>query len=98
MLTFQTDPSGAVAVAGRLDAAEAANAQSFLDGVEGSVTLHCARLEYISSAGLGVLLKTHKRLSAQGGGLRLAGLSHHIRDILEYSGLDMILQVEPAAE
>lgn len=98
MLTLQTDSSGAVVVAGWLDAAQAAAAQAFLDRLDGQVTLHCARLEYISSAGLGVLLKTQKRLAAGGGGLRLTGLGSHIRDIFQYSGLDMIIPIESAPE
>lgn len=94
MLTLETSPSGSVVVAGRLDAAQAASAQAFLDAVQGPVTLDCARLEYISSAGLGVLLKTQKRLMAAGGGLRLTGVNSHIRDIFQYSGFDKILPVE----
>ena len=60
-------------IAGRLDAAQCPAAQAFLDKVQGTVTLDCSALEYISSAGLGVLLKTQKRLLAAGGKLRLDG-------------------------
>lgn len=96
MLAIDFGPDGKVVMAGRLDAAQAAAAQSFLDRVDGTVTLDCTRLEYISSAGLGVLLKTQKRLLANAGGLRLAGVSRHLRDILEYSGFDQIFEIEPA--
>lgn len=97
MLTIEPGPGGIVVVAGRLDAAQASTAQTFLDGVEGTVTLDCARLEYISSAGLGVLLKTQKRLLGSGGKLRLAGLSPHLRDIFVYSGFDQLFEIDPAA-
>jgi anti-sigma B factor antagonist len=60
------------------------------------VTLDCSGLEYISSAGLGVLLKTQKRLMAADGKLRLSGVSRHLRDIFEYSGFDQIFEIEPA--
>ena len=86
----------AVTVAGRLDASQAQGAQTFLDGVQGTVTLDCSRLEYISSAGLGVLLKTQKRLLASGGKLRLSGVSKHLRDIFGYSGFDQLFEIEPA--
>ena len=66
MLTIEPGAEGVVVVAGRLDAAQAPAAQAFLDGVAGVVTLDCSRLEYISSAGLGVLLKTQKRLLGAG--------------------------------
>ena len=62
------------------------------------MTLNCAKLEYISSAGLGVLLKTQKRLMGAGGKLRLVGVSRHLRDIFQYSGFDQIFDIESAAE
>ena len=61
------------------------------------VTLDCGQLEYISSAGLGVLLKTQKRLLAAGGKLRLVGLKPHLRDIFRYSGFDQIFEIEAGA-
>ena len=96
MLAIDLGPEGVVVVAGRLDASQAAAAQSFLDGVEGVVTLDCTRLEYISSAGLGVLLKTQKRLLASAGKLRLTGVNRHLQDIFLYSGFDQIFEIEPA--
>lgn len=96
MLAIDYGSQGEVVIAGRLDAAQCAAAQDFLDRVQGAVILECSGLEYISSAGLGVLLKTQKRLLASSGALRLAGVSRHLRDILRYSGFDQILEVEPA--
>jgi anti-sigma B factor antagonist len=96
MLAIDHGPAGVVVVAGRLDAAQSAAAQSFLDNVNGTVTLDCAGLEYISSAGLGVLLKTHKRLLASGGKLRLSGLKPHLRDIFTYSGFDQLFEIDSA--
>jgi len=96
MMTIESGGDGVVVVAGRLDAAQAPAAQAFLDGVQGTVTLDASRLEYISSAGLGVLLKTQKRLLGSGGKLRLAGVGKHVRDIFVYSGFDQIFEIEPA--
>ena len=94
MLTIEHGQPGTVVVAGRLDAAQAPAAQSFLDQVQGMVTLRCGGLEYISSAGLGVLLKTQKRLLASGGKLRLAEVQPHLKDIFVYSGLDQLFEIE----
>ena len=96
MLAIDNGPDGTVVISGRLDAAEAGAARAFLDKVEGTVTLDCGGLEYISSAGLGVLLKTQKRLLASGGKLRLAGVNRHLQDILGYSGFDQLFEIEPA--
>jgi anti-sigma B factor antagonist len=96
MLAIDFRQDGAVVLAGRLDAAQSPAAQSFLDKVQGTVTLDCSQLEYISSAGLGVLLKTQKRLLASAGKLRLTGLKPHLRDIFTYSGFDQLFEIEPA--
>jgi anti-anti-sigma factor len=98
MLTIEFGADGAVVITGRLDAAQCPAAQAFLDGVKGAVTLNCSGLEYISSAGLGVLLKTQKRLMASAGKLRLVGVNRHLQDIFQYSGFDQIFEIEPAAE
>ncbi len=96
MLSIEQLPDGKVVVSGRLDAAQAPTAQQFLDRMEGVIVLDCARLEYISSAGLGVLLKTQKRLMASAGRLRLVGLSKHLRDVFQYSGFDRIFEIVEA--
>ena len=97
MFKIEGDQDGVVRLAGRLDAAQCPAAQTFLDAVQGVVTLDCSALEYISSAGLGLLLKTQKRLLAAAGKLRITGLNAHIRDIFRYSGFDKIFDIEPRA-
>jgi len=97
MLSIEKAQDGKVVIAGRLDAAEAASAQTFLDRIDGTVTLDCAGLDYISSAGLGVLLKTQKRLLAANGKLRLAGLRPHLLDIFTYSGFDQLFEIDRAS-
>ena len=95
MLIIDGKGPGIVALAGRLDAAESPRAQAALDVVDGIVDLDCTGLEYISSAGLGVLLKTQKRLLAANGKLRLTGVNRHLQDIFMYSGFDQIIEIEP---
>ena len=95
---FQIDFSeqGHIAVEGRLDAAQAPRAQEFLDQVSGPCVLDLYKLEYISSAGLGVLLRTHKRLMGGGEGLKLVNVNNHINDIFTYSGFDKLFEIEVA--
>lgn len=87
-----------VLVEGRLDAAQAVKAQEFLDQVAGQCVLDLAKLEYVSSAGLGVLLKTHKRLMGSGSGIKLINVNHHIHDIFRYSGFDKLFEIVPAGD
>ena len=98
MLAIDFGADGTVVIAGRLDSAQSPKVLSFLDQVQDSVTLDCSKLEYISSAGLGVLLRTQKRLHAPNAKLRLSGVNRHIRDIFQYSGFDRILEIDPAAD
>ena len=53
-------------------------------------------LEYISSAGLGVLLRTHKRLMSGEFGLELINVNKHINDIFRYSGFDKLFVIHSA--
>lgn len=93
MFEIDFNDSGHIAMTGRLDAAQAATAQSFLDRTEGSCTVDMAALDYISSAGLGVLLRTHKRMMGGGSGLELVNVNSHINDIFSYSGFDKLFKI-----
>lgn len=97
MFDIKMGDGGNVVISGRLDAANAESALSFLDGVEGACVIDMGGLEYISSAGLGVLLRTHKRVMGSGSGLKLVNVSPHIRDIFTYSGFDKLFEIETSA-
>jgi anti-sigma B factor antagonist len=96
MFEIRLGEQGEVVLAGRLDAAQCDKALQFLDGVPAPHVVDLAALEYISSAGLGVLLKTQKRAMAGGQGLRLMNANKHIRDIFKYAGFDRIFEIVPA--
>ena len=96
MFQIEFDDGGTILAEGRLDAAQAPRAQEFLDAVDGECVLDLGKLEYISSAGLGVLLRTHKRLMGAGAGLKLVNVNSHINDIFMYSGFDKLFEIEVA--
>lgn len=98
MFDIEMVDGGIVSLDGRLDAAQAVKAQTFLDQVVGQCVLDMEKLAYISSAGLGVLLKTHKRLMTSGGGVKLINVNNHIHDIFRYSGFDKLFEIVPAGE
>ena len=89
---------GAVVLAGRFDAAQCDKARQFLDAAGLPKVFDFAALEYISSAGLGILLSTHKRLLASGGRLRLINVNKHIYDVFRFSGFDQVFDVQRAGE
>lgn len=94
MFDIEFNDQGQITVSGRLDAAQSGKAQEFLDQVAGECVVNMAQLEYISSAGLGVLLKTHKRLMSASSGLQLINVNSHINDIFRYSGFDKLFNIK----
>ena len=86
--------NGEIRCSGRLDAAQSPKAEAFLGCVDTSHTLDFERLEYISSAGLAILLKTQKRLSGSGAALRIINVNKHIYDVFRYSGFNAIFEIE----
>lgn len=94
MFDINQDPAGVIHLIGRLDAVSAAVARDFLVGVDESATLDFSLLEYIASAGLGILAATQRRLLDQGGGLRLSGMTPHIHEVLTLAGFQSVFEFE----
>lgn len=89
-----------ISLSGRLDTItspqleEEINRNSF-DEIE-TVTLNMRALEYISSAGLRVVLKLHKKMIAQGGQLKLINVNDMIMEIFTMTGMDSFLEIDKA--
>lgn len=87
-----------VAISGSMDSTTAPEAQRALDAVlagASRVALDFSALDYISSAGLRVLLGAAKTLRASGGSLRIFGLNPSVREVFDISGFSTILAVYP---
>ena len=75
-----------VVIDGRLDTVTAPELESFLlDNCKGVsfLAFDCEKLEYISSAGLRVLLAAHKRMK---GAMKLTGVNEQVMEVLEMTG------------
>ncbi len=86
-----------VAVVGHLNTATAGKLEEALVPViEASeqVVIDLADLEYISSAGLRVLLSAHKSLDAKGGSLVICHPQESVREVFEITGLIDALTIE----
>ncbi len=85
-----------VALEGRLDTTTApeldAELKSALDGVD-RLVLDCEKLEYISSAGLRVLLSTLKIMNERGG-MKLIHVNDIVNEVFEVTGFASILTLE----
>lgn len=83
-------------ITGRLDTVTAPELESELNssltGVK-DLTLDCEGLEYISSAGLRVLLKAQKLMTVQGS-MKLIHVNESVMEVFDITGFSDILTVE----
>ena len=88
--------SAVVALTGRLDTTTSPDLEAALKDVIGTakfVDFDFSNLEYISSAGLRVLLATHKALSANGK-LTIKNVNDTVKEVFEITGFSDILNIE----
>jgi anti-sigma B factor antagonist len=88
-----------LSIAGRLDSS---TSQDFEDkligqikGGQGRIVLDFDRLEYISSAGLRVLLKATRELKNAKGTLVLCAIKDYIQEVFELSGFASVFPIAP---
>lgn len=87
-----------LALSGRLDTTTApqleAELERSLEGVT-ALNLDFAELDYLSSAGLRVLLAAHKKMGQQGG-MVIRNVNETIMDVFEITGFADILNIKSA--
>ena len=85
-----------IALEGRLDTMTAPELEKELNaslGSADSLTLDFSKLEYISSAGLRVLLSAHKAMSGKGG-MKVTNVNEIVKEVFEVTGFADILNIE----
>ena len=87
-----------VRMEGSLDTQTSPEAQTriteFVDQGVTKIVVNFEKLDYVSSAGLRILLTTAKRLKGNGGELRICGLNGDVQDAFGFAGFHMILTVK----
>jgi anti-sigma B factor antagonist len=86
--------NGEIVLTGRFDASRVAEADAVFDRVSSTCRVDMKGLDYISSLGLGILLKTQKRLKTGGNELVLVNMNKLIRDIFRIARFDTIFTIE----
>ena len=88
-----------VVIEGRLDTTTAPELESYMSGVLGGaepvseLVIDMEKLEYVSSAGLRVLLSAQKIMSKQGE-MKVIHVNETIMEIFEVTGFSEILTIE----
>ena len=92
----KNDSALTIALEGRLDTITApeleAELKEALVGTE-ELTFDFSKLEYISSAGLRVLLSTQKIMAARGG-MKVTNVNELVNEVFEVTGFSDILTIE----
>ena len=98
-MTIEKTINGSAAVLkiiGRLDTTTAPELEAAVDGCVAGMTelvLDCSELEYVSSAGLRVILKAQKLMNAQGS-MKLTQVNETIMEVFDITGFADILTIE----
>lgn len=89
-----------ISLNGRLDALSSESLEEKVNPLTqndntNSLIFDLAGLEYISSAGLRVFLKTAKSCKNTSKKMFLCGLSENVSEVFKISGFDLILEIKP---
>ena len=90
------DSKATVALEGRLDTLTAPDLEQALDELPEEISelvLDFGKLAYVSSAGLRVLLRNHKKMTAKGG-MKICNVNDTVKEIFDVTGFSEILTVE----
>ena len=71
---------------------------ALLDSGPKKVVIDASDLDYISSAGLRVILTTAKKAKAAGGGLTIANARANVKEVLAVSGFDSIFGLHDSVD
>lgn len=94
MLEVKVLNSSNAVLTGRFDASQADMADKALEAMTGNCILDCSGLDYISSAGIGVILATYKRLDDHGGTLTMTKVNPLITQVFRYAGLATLFGID----
>lgn len=98
-MTIETKTEGGkvtISLAGRLDTTTASELEKAVDGVLDHATdlvFDMTGLEYISSAGLRVILKAQKAMNTKGS-MKLTGVNDSVMEVFDITGFLDILTIE----
>jgi anti-sigma B factor antagonist len=104
MEIIQKEENGIVSISiiGRLDADSSPEAEKVVkDALEGQTTrvlFNLASLEYLSSAGLRVLLGAAKEMRRKDGKIVLCALNEFVKEIFEVSGFQSLIPIADSVE
>lgn len=93
----QADDTATITIQGKLSVATSPELEAAVRGLPaevGNVCMDLTSLEYISSAGLRVLVATEKLCASRGGCMRLLHPNDEVSEVFEMTGLSDVFTIE----
>lgn len=83
-------------LSGRLDTNTAVSLEEEINGLQGvsALVLNLKDLQYISSAGLRVVLMAHKKMRSAAGSMKITHPSDMVMEVFDMTGFNDILTIE----
>ena len=84
-------------ITGRLDTTTAPNLESVINELSEDtkeLVFNMSGVEYISSAGIRVLLGAYKKMNSAQGNIRIEKVNDMVREVFEMTGLSVMLEQE----
>ena len=66
-----------------------------VDAGSRKLVVDCSRLGFISSYGIAVLVRLHKKLAERGGDVKLAALESRVARLIDLVGLERVFEIYP---
>lgn len=85
-----------IAIEGRIDTITAPELENTFNGIEpqaNKVIFDMSGVEYISSAGMRVIVYVHRKMASKGG-FTLRGLTENVSTIINLTGFNKVLDIE----
>ena len=81
-------------LSGSFDASKAEEVKKVFDTVENSINVDMSGLEFICSAGIGLMVMAYRKLKEKGEEIFLVNLNEHINKVFKLSLLDKVFKIK----
>lgn len=94
---FEENGAKVVSINGRLDTVTSPELEKTVNPlieVGQTIVFNCENMEYISSAGLRIVLSTHKKVVAANGRFIIRSLNNEVKSVFDMTGFSRLLNIE----
>ncbi len=81
-------------LSGNFDAQKADEVKELFEKVDNSITVDMSGLDFICSAGIGIMIMAYRKLKEQGKDICLINLNEHIKQVFKVSLLDKVFNIQ----